>query len=147
VSTGKKRIRRPKHTREFIKSQFKKFGYKLLTKTYKNSKQILEVRCKNGHRWCVNWNNFSRGTRCRRCFIQAQIKDNKTLKKVVLRDKFFCVSEVSRMLGLNDNSFRYYVSIGRLPGPKHEFPGSTKKHYKIEDIEKIQRMIEIDDKV
>lgn len=134
------RIRRSKHTREFIEKEFKKFGYTLITKVYKNSTQVLEVRCKKGHKWAVCWNNFSRGTRCRHCFMEAQI-GSKSLKKIVLRDKFFNISEAARILGVNDDDFRRHISLGLLPGPTRDF-GTAKKYYKMPDIEKIETMIE-----
>ena len=136
----KTRIRRPKHTREFIAAEFKKLGYKLITKTYKSSKQILEVRCKKGHKWAVCWNNFSRGRRCRQCFIEQQVKGNKTLKKIVLRDKFYSISDAARILGVKDADLRYYTGLGLLPGPTNEH--GIKKYYKMPDIKKIERMIE-----
>jgi hypothetical protein len=128
-------------TREFIADEFKKLGYTLKTKTYKNNSQLLEVRCKKGHKWAVSWNNFSRGHRCGKCFYESRVKGNKTLKKIILRDKFYCISEAARVLGVKEGDFRRHIELGLLPGPKRTF-GTAKKYYKLADIKKIEAMIE-----
>jgi len=56
-----------KHTIEFIKSEFEKENYKLLTKIYKNAKQKLKYVCQNGHEHSISWNNWKRGFRCPYC--------------------------------------------------------------------------------
>ncbi len=56
-----------KHSYEFIKSQFEKEGYKLLTKEYKNAFQKLEYICPNGHIGSIRWNNWQSGARCYFC--------------------------------------------------------------------------------
>lgn len=54
-----------RYTIEFICAEFKKEGYELLTKIYKNPKQKLDYICPRGHRHSVNWGNWiSKGTRC-----------------------------------------------------------------------------------
>ena len=59
-----------KPTIEFIKDEFKKENYTLLTKKYKNNKQKLEFICPKGHRYFIRWNNWHSGARC---FICANI--------------------------------------------------------------------------
>jgi len=56
-----------KLTVEFIKSEFEKEGYQLLTKEYRNSKQKLEYICPKGHRDKISWSNWQQGGRCS-CF-------------------------------------------------------------------------------
>jgi len=56
-----------KLTIEFIKSEFAKEGYKLLTKKYKNNKQKLDYICPNGHRHSISWNKWQYGERCPSC--------------------------------------------------------------------------------
>ena len=58
---------RPPITIEFIKKEFEKEGYILLTKIYKNSRQKLEYICPNGHRHRIKWNNWTSGYRCPEC--------------------------------------------------------------------------------
>jgi hypothetical protein len=52
---------------EFIKSEFAKEDYKLLTTKYKNAYQKLEYICKNGHKYSITWGNWSQGRRCPYC--------------------------------------------------------------------------------
>lgn len=52
---------------EFIKKEFEKEGYKLLT-NYVNSRQKLNYVCPNGHLHHINWADFKQGRRCRYCF-------------------------------------------------------------------------------
>jgi uncharacterized Zn-finger protein len=54
---------------EFIRAEFKKEGYDLLTKIYDNNKQKLEYICKRGHRHNIAWSGWnSKGRqRCPYC--------------------------------------------------------------------------------
>jgi len=72
-----------KLTIEFIKSEFKKEGYILLTKRYKNSNQKLEYICPNGHEHQIAWLKWQAGRRCSYCsgkikktieFIRSEFK-------------------------------------------------------------------------
>lgn len=56
-----------KHSYDFIKEQFKKEGYKLLSKEYKNAHKKLKVECPKGHRYEVSYSNFKQGRRCPIC--------------------------------------------------------------------------------
>lgn len=49
---------------EFIRADFAKKGYELLTKVYKNCYQKLKYICPRGHKHSVNWNNWKKGQRC-----------------------------------------------------------------------------------
>ena len=73
-----------KLTIEFIKNEFKKENYILLTKEYKNSQTPLEYICPKKHNGTITWNNWSRGCRCLKCsgkkkhtleFIREQFKE------------------------------------------------------------------------
>ena len=44
----------------FIRSEFKKERYILLTTEYENNRQKLEYICPNGHRHSIKWNNWQR---------------------------------------------------------------------------------------
>jgi len=54
-------------TYDFIKSQFEKEGYTLLTKEYKDAFQKLEYVCPNGHKHSIIWNHWQQGHRCPYC--------------------------------------------------------------------------------
>lgn len=53
---------------EFIKSDFTKEGYELLTIEYKNSKQKLEYVCSGRHKHSITWNSWKKGNRCSYCY-------------------------------------------------------------------------------
>ena len=48
----------------FIRAEFAKEGYILLTKTYENSRQKLEYICPDGHRYNVSWREWKNNCRC-----------------------------------------------------------------------------------
>jgi len=60
-----------KPTIEFIRLEFKKENYQLLTNQYKNCDQKLEYICSNGHRHDISWNAWRQGRRCSYCIITA----------------------------------------------------------------------------
>jgi len=53
-----------KKTIGFIKLEFEKEGYTLLTKEYINNKQKLDYLCPNGKIGCIRWNDWQQGHRC-----------------------------------------------------------------------------------
>ena len=61
-------------TAEFVRAEFAKEDYILLTKVCKDSKQKLEYICPNGHQRFINWNSWQQGERCP-CFSN-QMKPN-----------------------------------------------------------------------
>lgn len=69
-----------KPTIDFIKSEFRKKGFILLTNKYFNNKQKLDYICTNGHKTSINWANFQKGTGCGYCA-------NKIKKKIVMIKK------------------------------------------------------------
>jgi len=56
-----------KLTIEFIRSEFAKEDYRLLTSEYINNNQKLEYICPNGHRHSISWANWTQGRRCIYC--------------------------------------------------------------------------------
>lgn len=55
------------HSYKYINDYFDEFGYKLLSKEYKNNKKLLLVQCPEGHLWKVRFDNFYSGQRCPNC--------------------------------------------------------------------------------
>ena len=49
---------------EFIRAEFAKEGYELLTKIYENNSQKLEYICPNGHEHSIAWSNWQQNQRC-----------------------------------------------------------------------------------
>jgi len=62
----------------YVKSQFEKEGYTLLTKEYKNSYQKLKFICPNGHKHSISWGAWSQGQRCAYCSNRVK----KTIEEV-----------------------------------------------------------------
>lgn len=61
-----------KHSYEFIKQQFEKEGYKLLSDKYINNKQLLDYICSKHHKHKINWNSWDHGSRCPCCAGQSK---------------------------------------------------------------------------
>lgn len=81
-------------THEFVKEQFKKVGYTLLSE-YKYAIEKLEFICDNGHNHFISWNSFKKGTRCSFCF------GNKKLTHEIVKKEF--EKENYKMLSLYKN--------------------------------------------
>lgn len=129
-----------KLTLKEVRAAFKKAGYTLLTKSYTGTKQVLKYKCEK----CkttrqVTFNNFARGTRCKECFLRSQMKE--TPRYIQLRDQYFTLTEVARILGLNYADMRKHVLLGNLPSPKKIV--GLKAHYTEEDIREIESMVEV----
>jgi len=56
----------------FVKEQFEKEGYVLLSPEYKNSKSKLSVKCPKGHIFSITYANFYNGFRCSVCYVRAK---------------------------------------------------------------------------
>jgi len=65
-----------------IRREFEKYGYQLLSSTYKNNYSKLEYLCPSGHKNEISWISFSRGNRCSYCF------GNKKLTIEYVRERF-----------------------------------------------------------
>jgi len=70
-----------RHTYEFIKEQFEKEGYILLSKTYHNSNKKLKYRCNNNHISYTSYDNFKAGHRCKKCSFKNRSGFNSHLWK------------------------------------------------------------------
>jgi hypothetical protein len=56
-----------RYTIEYIKSEFAKEGYELLTTKYINNRQKLDYICPKGHKGGIRWNDWKNGHRCPYC--------------------------------------------------------------------------------
>jgi len=63
---------------EYIKSQFEKEGYTLLTKTYENCSQKLEFICPNNHIHAISWDEWKQGSKCYYCSVNVK----KTIEEI-----------------------------------------------------------------
>jgi len=56
-----------RYTIKFVRSEFEKRGYTLLSKDYKNSSQRLKYRCQKGHINTIIYDDFKQGCGCSTC--------------------------------------------------------------------------------
>ena len=56
-----------KLTYKFVKEQFEREGYKLLSNVYENNRQKLDYICPKGHKHKISWSNWGKGARCPYC--------------------------------------------------------------------------------
>jgi len=71
-----KRTQKSKKTIEFIRFEFEKEGYTLLSKEYINNKTKLVYICPNEHKHSTCWADWSQGRRCFWCGVE-----NKAFKR------------------------------------------------------------------
>jgi uncharacterized CHY-type Zn-finger protein len=57
---------------EFIRAEFAKEGYELLTEIYENAHQKLDYICPKGHKHSITWNDWQQGKRCPYCVGQGK---------------------------------------------------------------------------
>lgn len=65
-----------KPTTNFIRNEFEKEKYKLLTTEYKNSKQKLDYVCPEGHTCAIPWSDWRYGVRCPLCYRENNRGEN-----------------------------------------------------------------------
>jgi hypothetical protein len=129
---------------ETAKKLFAQHGCTLLEKEWPGSKAPLRYRCKCGHERVTCWNNFSRGFRCKLCYMKrfAEGKKRKIIK-LKMREKLFTLTEAADILGVKREDFwrevRYHQ---RIPAPTRAFGLSPKRYYNEKDIMAITKLIE-----
>ena len=65
------------HSYEYIKKQFEKEGYTLISTEYKNAYTPMKVICSNKHEWKITYSNFQQGQRCPCCTKRDRYKEVK----------------------------------------------------------------------
>lgn len=73
--------RKIKLTYEFVKSEFEKEGYKLISDKYLNANSKLLVECPLGHKWEVTYGHFYDGKRCGICANNKKLDYNYIFEK------------------------------------------------------------------
>jgi len=66
-----------KLTYEYVKEQFEKEGYKLLSKEYINNNIQLECTCPKGHKYKIAWKIWQQGKRCPYCAGNSKLNIEK----------------------------------------------------------------------
>lgn len=64
-----------KLTYEFVKEQFEKEGYTLLSEGYAGAETKLSFVCPNNHSSLISWQKWSQGGRCKYCNKSVYIED------------------------------------------------------------------------
>jgi len=104
-----------KPTIEYIRSEFEKENYKLLTNEYINNKQKLYFICPNGHKYFTTWSSWS-GKRKRRCLLcSGKAKhDKEFVRNEIEKDNYVLVSDYTLSRDtlhlICPNGHDYYVS-------------------------------------
>jgi hypothetical protein len=78
---------------EFIRAEFKKEGYELLTRVYEGKKQKLEYICPEGHRHSMTWAHWKRGVKCP-CFSNLMKPTIEFIRKKFEKDGFTLLTKV-----------------------------------------------------
>ena len=76
-----------KLTYKFVKEQFEKEEYQLLSKEYINANTKLDYICPIGHKHSIAWAHWQSGKRCKYCGIKRS-NDSKRLDPNFVRDQF-----------------------------------------------------------
>ena len=85
-----------KLTYEFVKEKIEKEGYKLLSKTYKNNKNKLKVKCPKDHESKIRLSNFHYGQRCQECpscAIDKRRHSYEHVKELIEKEGYTLLSE------------------------------------------------------
>jgi len=88
----------------FIRAEFKKENYELLTGDYINSAQKLDYICPKGHRHSISWNNWNhpKKYRCPYCYGNAKYTIG-DVKNAFEKEKYILLSNIYN--GINDKMF------------------------------------------
>ena len=73
-----------KLTIDFIKEEFEKEGYILLSTEYINNSNKLNYICPNGHVHSISWNNWQAGKRCKKCNNNGTSNFEKEVKQFII---------------------------------------------------------------
>lgn len=71
-----------------VKTEIESHGYTLLSKTYTNAHDKLEMVCPNGHTYNAEYWSFHQGTRCPCESVQHGVRHDKEYIKNILNDKY-----------------------------------------------------------
>ena len=112
--SSKKKCRCPycngnaKLTIEFIRAEFAKEGYTLLTKIYKNNSQKLKYICPMGHRHSVTRVNWQQGKRCP-CFSNQMKPTIEFIRSEFAKEGYTLLTEIYEN---NEQKLKYICPRG-----------------------------------
>ena len=133
----KSRADKLRHTIEFVREQFEREGYTLLTKEYISNKQLLEYICPRGDVGVIKWNNWQQGQRCPACngnkkltitFVREQFKKEKyillTKKYINARQKLDYICPIGHVWKITWDKWQQGKRCGRC-----RYKGSNNPNY------------------
>ena len=88
---------------KYIREQFKKDGYVLLSNKYVNSHTKFDYICNNEHTNSISWTHWQQGVRCSKCGISGWEKEVKAFVKSL--NLFYIPNDRSVLLNLNTNRY------------------------------------------
>lgn len=134
----------PKLSYEFVKAYFEKQGCELLERTYLRNKSSLKYMCKCGKVRMTCWNNFSRGFRCRLCYLgRFSESRKKKLQMLKMREKLYTLSDVARMFNANPTEFWNAVYVKkRIFPPRKQVGDRPRRYYTEKDVKAISKLLE-----
>jgi hypothetical protein len=101
-----------KLTIEYIKEQFEKEGYRLLSKEYINDKQKLDYVCPKGYKDIVSWHSWQSGHRCPTCFyIRMRGNGNTSWKNYSKKGLKKLYNYKAHVWQLTNHNYRKYKNI------------------------------------
>jgi len=102
-----------KHVIEFVKKEFEKEKYILLSKEYINNKNKLKYECPKGHIHFISYGKWLYGRRCPTCAIEKSKVDFNLIKESFAKENYILLSE------------KYISSLSKL---KYKCPKGTIGH-------------------
>lgn len=145
ICAGNKKL-----TYKYIKEQIESVkGYKLLSKSYKNSKTKIKVECSKGHVYQVKYNNFQQGQRCLKCFMLIKYSEpEKEILNIVKKftNKLIIENDKNQIINVKTGfNLELDIWIPKL-NKAIEFNGKywhSLEKVKIRDVEKVKQCKEM----
>ena len=84
-----------KLTLDFIKSEFVKEGYSVLSDTYTNSATPIHYLCPKGHTYKVSWNKWKQGRRCPYCSDNGRVRivDINSIRRAMAKEGYTLLTD------------------------------------------------------
>jgi len=81
-----------KPTIEFIRSEFEKENYELLSVEYINAHMKLKCKCSKGHEYSISWHNWHQGKRCCYCSSRPPI-DIESIRSEFAKERYILLTD------------------------------------------------------
>lgn len=112
-----------RHSYQYVNNYIASKNNKLLSLTYKNNEELLDIQCENGHEFQMSFGNFVSGHRCPKCNISSGESE---IKRVLdcLNLNYFREHKFSDCTDKQPLRFDFYIPMYNIC---IEFDG--KQHY------------------